>query len=148
MNIEKIRELVNSDSPSSRVAELAALFLMRSVTVEPVDSMDIDHVRDYTLYPKAEFGLRPELAARIAEALVQVGETLQALAVIDCNQGLSPAQERNVERNRERAKAIGEALGFRVETGGDPRGCVLKLYDPKDERLGDNWGGGWGVYRG
>lgn len=79
---------------------------------------------------------------------MQIGETLQALAVIDCNRGLTPAQEHNVERNAAKAKEIAEALGFRAETGGDPRGCVLKLFDPKDERLGDGWGGGWGVYRG
>lgn len=146
MNTEKLRELVNADSDSPRVAELSALFVQRSLQVEEVDELAFEQMANPTA--GIEFKLTPALAARLAEKLVQCGENLHALAVIDCNRGLTPAQEHNRERNAETAREIGEALGFRVETDGDPRGCVLKLYDPKDERAGDGWGGGWGVYRG
>lgn len=147
MNIEKLRELVNADSDSPRVAELAALFVQRSAVLRSEPGQRYGAAVEAGKITQ-EFALTPALAARLAEKLVQCGENLHSFAVIDCNRGLTPAQEHNRERNAEMAREIGEALGFRVETGGDPRGCVLKLYDPKDERAGDGWGGGWGVYRG
>lgn len=147
MQIEKLRELVDYESASPRVAELAALFVQRSAVLSstqgnrygPTVESGIVHITHE---------LAPALAARLAERLLSYGDTLHRYAELDCNQGLTPAQERNRDRAAEKACEIGEALGFRVETGGDPRGCVLKLYDPQDERAGDGWGGGWGVYRG
>jgi hypothetical protein len=56
-------------------------------------------------------------------------------------------QERRKEKIRAQIAEIAKAVGFDVETSGDPRGCVVKLLDPSDKESGDNWGGGWGVYR-
>lgn len=145
MQIDKLRSLVNYESPTNRTAELAALFTARSLEVDEVDELAFEQMANPTA--GTSFSLAPAYAARIAEKLVSIGEVLNTLAVIDCNTGLSPAQERNRERNAEMAIEIGTALGFNVETTGDPRGHVLKLFDPNDERLGDGWGGGWPVYR-
>lgn len=129
-----------------RVAELAALILSRSVAVEPMSAEDAANYADG--FAKACFvSMSPGHAAYVADLLVKRAEQLHKLAEHDCNFGLSEAQEKRKERLQEQVREIAEAVGFRVETGGDPRGAVVRLFDPKDERSGDGWGGGWPVYR-
>lgn len=146
MNIQKLRDLTHPDNESPRVAELAALFVMRSLTflAEPGQRSGAT-VETGKLTPV--FGLSYQVAARVAEKLVTHAGMLEYFAVIDCNRGLTPNQQRTRDLNAEKVRELAEALGFRVETSGDPRGCVVKLYDPADERAGEGWGGGWGVYR-
>lgn len=129
-----------------RVAELAALILSRSVKVEPVEAMDAENAADGTVFPKAET-MAPAHAAYVADMLVKRAERLHKLAEADCNVGLSDAQERTVEKIEGEVVEIAEAVGFKAKTGGDPRGAVVVLFDPQDERAGDGWGGGWPVYR-
>lgn len=90
--------------------------------------------------------LSPFQASAFAAELVALAEQIKALAVAACNYELTPRQIKREERLSARFEALGEALGFRPETGGDPRGPVCRLFDPTDERAGDGWGGGWAVY--
>jgi hypothetical protein len=132
------------DAP--RVAELAAMILARSATVSPI-AITIEIESEGTIFPKPEFSLKPYQAAAIAEVLIQRATAIHKLAEHDSNYGLNASQEKRRDKLAAECVKIGELLGFKVETGGDPRGCVVKLIDPQDERAGDNWGGGWGVYR-
>lgn len=63
MNIDKIRDLVNYESPTSRVAELAALFISRSVKVEAVEAIDTEQSAYGVVTPNASFPLSYPLAA-------------------------------------------------------------------------------------
>lgn len=110
----------------SRPAFLAALFMDRA--------------------RKCEIELSPFMAQAFAAELVALAESIKALAVAACNYELSPGQVKREARLSARFEAIGEALGFRPETGGDPRGPVCRLFDPTDDRAGDGMGGGWAVY--
>jgi len=110
----------------SRPAFLAALFMERAA--------------------KAGQELTPFQAQALTAELVALATQIKGLAEAACNYELSAGQVRREEKLSARFEAIGAALGFRPETGGDPRGPVCRLYDPTDDRLGDGWGGGWAVY--
>lgn len=84
--------------------------------------------------------------SRDVAELRKVAKQLGTLAVNACNYGLSDRQETRQRNLTKQAEAIAESYGFRADTGGDPRGYVVKLFDPQDERQGDGWGGGWPVY--
>ncbi len=110
----------------SRPAFLAALFMERA-------------------REQAQF-LTPHQAQAFAAELVSLAGQIKRLAEAACNYELSPGQVKREERLSARFEALGTALGFRAETGGDPRGPVCRLFDPADDRAGDGWGGGWAVY--
>lgn len=131
---------------SNRTAELAAIIMHKSVKVCPMSAEDAAQYADGCAVP--QFGsIAPHYAAYIVTLLVTRAEALHKLAEHDCNYGLTPPQEKRQERLRAEVAEIAEAVGFRAETGGDPRGAVVRLYDPQDERAGDGWGGGYAVYR-
>lgn len=46
-----------------------------------------------------------------------------------CNYGLSPRQEKTVEKLLKRADDIAESIGLKAYHQGDPRGCSLYLID-------------------
>ncbi|USM11448.1 hypothetical protein vBCbaSRXM_3 [Citromicrobium phage vB_CbaS-RXM] len=131
---------------SNRTAELAALILKQMTHIEPVDGLTVEQSADEVVFPVADT-IPPHIAAHVAVLLVSRAERLHKLAEADCNYGLTEAQERTVEKLEGEVAEIAEAVGFRAECGGDPRGAVVKLYDPKDERAGDGFGGGFPVYR-
>lgn len=112
----------------SRPAFLAALFMARAL--EQGQAIE----------------LSPSQASAFAAELVALAEQIKALAVAACNYELTPNQVKREARFSARFEAIGAALGFRPETGGDPRGPVCRLFDPADPSAGDGWGGGWAVY--
>jgi hypothetical protein len=130
----------------ARVAEIAAVILAKSIKIEPVEMIDSEHAADGTVYPKADT-MHPLKAAAVAELLCKRAQSLHKLAEHDCNYGLSEAQERRAEKLKGEVVEIAKAVGFEVKTGGDPRGAVVVLHDPDDERSGDGWGGGWPVYK-
>ena len=146
MHYSQLLEKFPRPDKSNRTAELAAMILHKSVKVEPVEAIDTEHAADAVVYP--EFGsMAPHFAAYVATLLVDRAERLHKLAEADCNYGLSEAQERAQAKLQAEVCEIAEAVGFRAETGGDPRGAVVRLFDPADERAGDGWGGGYAVYR-
>jgi hypothetical protein len=88
----------------------------------------------------------PSVVARDVAELRKAAKSLENLAVNDCNYGLSPRQETRRANLAKQVQEIAERYHLAAETSGDPRGCVVKLFDPGDERLGDGFGGGWPVY--
>lgn len=118
----------------NRTAQLAALLMLRSYEAKEARAL------------VGKTMGAGEAAAHAVE-LVRLAGLLQNYAVAYCNGDLTEAQEKAQDRTEERFKALAEALGFRAETSGDPRGHVAKLFDPFDENKGDGWGGGWPVYR-
>jgi hypothetical protein len=115
-----------SERRESRPAFLAALFMERA-------------------REQGQF-LTPFQAQAFAAELVALAGSIKALAEAACNYELSAGQVKREARLSARFEALGQALGFRPETSGDPRGPVCRLFDPKDDRAGDGWGGGWAVY--
>lgn len=134
-----LEKTANDQAGDNRRLFLAALIMEKCLIENPGYSdvnCEVSHIP----------AVRPHVAAKLALKLGFLGANLQQLAVLDCNEGLSERQERSESRYREQFTEIAEGLGFGVEFGGDPRGCVAKLIDPSDPKAGDNWGGGWGVY--
>lgn len=128
-----------------REAELAALLVGRHFTRQPAIMQDSTAPRGLAIAPREP--MRPHIAAAIAKHLVNRAVRLHKLAEHDCNFGLDERQEAQVEKLKAEIEEIAEFAGFNVQTGGDPRGAVVVLYDPEDERAGDGFGGGWPVYR-
>lgn len=120
-----------AERKENRTAFLAALIMRRSGDT------------DTTGVPT----LTASEASAYAVELVRIAEALQSLAIAYCNYGLNAGQEKRQETLETRFKALAEALGFRPECSGDPRGHVCKLFDPVNDRAGDGWSGGWGVFR-
>jgi len=85
---------------------------------------------------------------RNAELLMRYSATLHRLAEELCNgyqdwQGnwdekRTQAAERKQERIEKRAAEVAAAIGGQVITGGDPRGCVLKIVFP--DGYTNDWG--------
>lgn len=148
MQLQAIFNKYPRPDKTNRTAELAALILARSVTVKPVEATDAEQAADAVVYPKA-YMIAPHIATYAATLLVNRAEQLHKLAEHDCNYGLDERQEARRDKIQAEVVEIAAAFGFDAETGGDPRGCVVKLHDPKNPRDGDGdgWGGGWGVYR-
>ena len=137
---ESLRELLLSDenSKETRPAFLAALITERNTHV----------ARPKGLGPyivQADFS--PFQIERITRTLVTLATKIKLEAEMACSVERNAAQTARDEKNRAQFEAIAEKIGFRGCTSGDPRGPVCRLYDPKDESLGDGWGGGWAVYR-
>lgn len=146
MNLQEILNKYPRPDKSNRTAELAALILARSVKVEAV-SPDLSVTElDGLVHPIPDM-IPPHIATYAATLLVNRAEQLHKLAEHDCNVGLDERQEKRRDKLQAEVVEIAAAFGFDAETGGDPRGCVVKLHDPKNPRDGDGWGGGWGVYR-
>jgi hypothetical protein len=76
----------------------------------------------------------------IADEILELANKVQRYAVMACNWGLSPRQERNEEKVceqiRQRCHSLGE--GFAPVFQGDPRGCCVKLKVPSGYT--DDWG--------
>lgn len=81
-------------------------------------------------------------AAVDAALLAKIGRRLSAIAVADCNYGNTPRREREYERLTQNAKMIAAWYGLTAESGGDPRGFVLRLFGDGIPRnsLGDGYG--------
>lgn len=98
--------------------------------------------------------VRPDLAGQarsIALGLVRYARTLTRYAERECNEGLTPAEDREVERLETAVNKRCAALGFRATHNGDPRGFSVKLQlqpdDPENQPY-NTWGGaedGWGI---
>lgn len=146
MNLQEILNKYPRPDKTNRTAELAALILARSVTVEPVEAYDAAVAADSVVHPKPDM-IAPHIAAYAATLLVNRAEQLHKLAEDDCNYGLDERQETRREKIQAEVIQIANAFGFDAETSGDPRGCVVKLIDTRNPRDGDGWGGGFGVYR-
>lgn len=146
MELQDILNKYPRPSKPTRTAELAALIMARSIKIEPVEMSDAGNSADGVVYPKPET-MHPNIAAYVATLLVNRAEQLHKLAEHDCNYGLDDRQEKRRDKLQAEVAEIAKAFGFDVETSGDPRGCVVKLIDPTGKDTGDNWGGGWGVYR-
>lgn len=76
--------------------------------------------------------------------------SLEALAVKDCNYGLT-ARDRTRRENLEQGVArIADRYQLEAVCSGDPRGLVVKLWKcgERDQAgaAGDAFGGGWGVF--
>ena len=131
----------------ARVAEIAALILAKDARTTGTLEKRICGEGERDGVWRLPDLIPPAQAAAIAEMLVQRAEALHRLAERDCNYGLTEAQEKRKERLQGEVCEIAEAVGFRAETGGDPRGAVVRLFDPADQGAGDGWSGGWPVYR-
>lgn len=69
-----------------------------------------------------------ETAWFFANRLHAVETSLHRLAEIECDHGLTRRQEMNQEKLERRAmKLARNGIGCKVEIGGDPRGCIIKL---------------------
>ena len=98
------------------------------------------------LFAAAAPSLTPRIIADDVAALRRIARSLDSLAIAACNYGLSPRQETRQSNLAAQAVALAEPYGFRCETSGDPRGYVVKLFDPENETRGDGFCGGWGVF--
>ncbi len=92
-------------------------------------------------YPNALFAIMRDVAT-----LRRNAKALQRLAEHDCNYGLTPRQQTRRDSLGDQCKQIANVYRLNCQTSGDPRGAVVKLADPMDERAGDGFGGGWPVY--
>jgi hypothetical protein len=81
-------------------------------------------------------------AAVDAALLTKIGRRLSAIAIADCNYGNTPRREREYEKLTERAKTIAAWYGLTAESGGDPRGYVLRIVGDGIPRnsMGDGYG--------
>ena len=61
--------------------------------------------------------------------LKRISHSLNRLDVNACNYGLTPRQEKRVEKLEARAEVIAKSLGLKSYHQGDPRGCSLYLID-------------------
>lgn len=86
---------------------------------------------------------RPYVAAIDAALLQRIGRALAALAVKDCNAGVTPRDEKRRERLATEAATIASWYGLSVTCHGDPRGYAMRLHGPDLTRTG--WGEGFGV---
>lgn len=78
-----------------------------------------------------------------AARIIGRARQLAALAVTDCNRGLSSRQETRRENLRRQIEEIAALYGAKASCSGDPRGYVVRLHHPEIERNG--WGDGFGV---
>ena len=81
--------------------------------------------------------------------LVKIAARMSKRNVDACNWGLTPRQEKNDERDQQRATAILERWnkGYRAHFNGDPRGYALYIRGFTSGRS-NSWGGashGWGI---
>ena len=65
MNIDKLRKMIHFESDTCRTAELAALFMQRTASVDPVEALDTEQASGATVYPVATFPLSIQLAGRL-----------------------------------------------------------------------------------
>lgn len=82
-----------------------------------------------------------------AVELMRRARAADRYAVNLCNREVSDRETRASDKNRAAMLAIVEKYGFRLITGGDPRGYVVKVVFRKDGPS-NTWGGaeeGWGV---
>ena len=91
--------------------------------------------------------LRPDLGpywvAADALGLHKMGKEIARFAVTQCNRGLNDKQEARREALAARCREVASWYGAKAETGGDPRGYVLRLHGEGIPRTG--WGEGFGV---
>ena len=90
----------------------------------------------------------PMFIQRQAELLMRYSATLHRLAEELCNgyqdykgnwdEKRTLAAEKKQERIEKRAQQVASAIGGKVITGGDPRGCVLKVIFP--DGFTNDWG--------
>ncbi len=105
----------------------------------------------------------PHLIAKDAAALLRIGNGVASRAVLQCNgiQHWDPQtrqmqstwteedethNDKMKERARTKAQSIADRYGAKVETGGDPRGCTLRLHLASGRH--NTMGGresGWGI---
>jgi hypothetical protein len=81
-------------------------------------------------------------AAIDAALLTKIGRRLSAIAVANCNYGETPRRETEYDRLTERARTIAAWYGLTAESGGDPRGYVLRIFGeglPRNS-MGDGYG--------
>jgi hypothetical protein len=61
--------------------------------------------------------------------LLKISNSLHRLDENACNYGLTPKQEKRVEKLEEKADRLAESIGLKAYHQGDPRGCSLYLID-------------------
>ena len=61
--------------------------------------------------------------------LKKISHSLSRLDTNACNYGLTPKQEKRVERLEKKAEVLAKELGLSAYHQGDPRGCSLYLID-------------------
>lgn len=89
----------------------------------------------------------PHHITHIVNAMQRLAASIHRFAVMDCNHGLTPQQEKTMDSRKASFHDLAAACGFNSRTGGDPRGACAYLIDPQDENAGDGWGNGWAVYK-
>ncbi len=88
---------------------------------------------------------RRQVIADVRE-LILASRRLHRFAEDDCNRGLSPTEEDQIESIRARMMKLLGKYGVEPIFGGDPRGCVFKLKLPSGE-TNDFGREGWCVPR-
>ncbi len=66
----------------------------------------------------------------LAQELMNLARALHRLDEAACHYGLTPRQEKRVERMEERLTEIGQQLGISIDHHGDPRGYSVYLHLP------------------
>jgi hypothetical protein len=89
------------------------------------------------------------ISANVA-TLRRYAKTLRHFAEVDCNTGLTPAQEKRRDNLARSVAEIAALYGMGATCQGDPRGPVVRLTAPEGETgfVGDGWAAsdGWAVY--
>lgn len=82
----------------------------------------------------------------LAQELMNLARAFHRLDEAACNYGLTPRQEKRVERMEERLTVISQQLGIAIDHNGDPRGFSVYLHLPSG--TSNSFGGrevGYGV---
>ena len=90
-------------------------------------------------------GNRFDLAPRVAE-LLSMARRLDRYNEVECNYGVSEAQQKRIANLEKRVTALCGELGISCHFNGDPRGYAVKLHLP--DGAYNTWGGkeeGWGI---
>jgi hypothetical protein len=75
--------------------------------------------------------------------LIKAAKSIAALALADCNYGLTPRQETRRENLAKACNAIAAKYGLKAKCYGGPRGFTVRLDGPEVEKNG--WGDGFGI---
>lgn len=73
-----------------------------------------------------------------------IAKSLHKLDEYACNYGLTPRQEKRLERLEKLAEDIAHEMGFKSYHQGDPRGASLYLLDKKTDE--NNYSSGLVIY--
>lgn len=85
---------------------------------------------------------RPYIVALDAGKLFGLAKQIAALALVDCNYGMTTRQERRREKLAAMVTEVASWYGLKAHCSGDPRGYVVRLSGPtiKPNGMGDGFG--------